>query len=119
MRKIRNTRLNKVRRLIEKLNDHERLIVKANLAPFPSEYYGDGVTIHDTTQLDVETYRGEVVSVWFRCRVMPFKQHRVEKARSTEMKDLYAGMDPVELTGVEINYPFVEDEEDADALQGE
>jgi hypothetical protein len=36
-------------------------------------YYGDGGTIHGSTELSVEVNsKGEVVSVWFRCLTLPF-----------------------------------------------
>ena len=38
-------------------------------------FYGDGGTIHRTGVLDVEVDAGQVVSVWFRCKMLPFKQH--------------------------------------------
>jgi len=48
-------------------------------------HYGDWGTIHHTEYLHVETHRGKVVSVWFRCLQLPFEQVRVDKERSGEM----------------------------------
>lgn len=65
-----------------------------------SRYYGDGGTIHHSGYLDVETYKGEVVAVWFRCQVLPFKQTEVDAERAREMRrgnDYLPG-----LTGVEV-----------------
>ncbi len=49
--------------------------------------YGHNNTIHHTSYLDVETDKaGNVVSVWFRCMKLPFKQTKVDNARALEMK---------------------------------
>lgn len=45
-------------------------------------------TIHQTTELDVETHDGKVVSVWFRCAALPFKQIEVDDHRAKEMQDM-------------------------------
>lgn len=48
--------------------------------------YGHSGTVHRTTHLDVETdYEGRVVSVWFRCIMLPFKQKVVSWNRGDEM----------------------------------
>lgn len=52
----------------------------------PGRFYGDGGTIHDTTFVDVETHQGEVVAVWFRCQMLPFKQTDVKINRAIEMR---------------------------------
>lgn len=65
----------------------------------PSFYYGDGGTIHSTGYLDVETYRGKVVAVWFRCRTLPFKQVEVGTERAVEMSEPW---DNGRITGIEI-----------------
>ena len=66
-----------------------------------TRYYGDGGTIHHSNQLDVETYQGRVVAVWFRCQPLPFKESIVDLARSASMDNLYDGNSYL-LTGVEI-----------------
>ena len=40
-----------------------------------NHYYGDGGTIHGSTELNVEIdgKTGEVTAVWFRCLNLPFK----------------------------------------------
>jgi hypothetical protein len=69
----------------------------------PGRYYGDGGTIHDSTYLDVETHNGEVVAVWFRCQMLPFRQIEESALRAAEMRRGYpAG---TRLTGVEILDP--------------
>lgn len=68
----------------------------------PSRYYGDGGTIHGSGELDVEVRNGRVVSVWFRCQLLPFKQYDVEQHRAAEMQRAYAGGPPCQLTGVEV-----------------
>lgn len=54
-----------------------------------SRYYGDGGTIHHTGHLDVETYKGEVVAVWYRCQPLPFKQAPILEGRAQEMRSMY------------------------------
>lgn len=65
-----------------------------------SRYYGDGGTIHHSGHLDVETYEGKVVAVWFRCQMLPFEQHDVKADRAAQMTR--AAEDLPGLTGVEI-----------------
>ena len=68
----------------------------------PSRYYGDGGTIHGTEYLDVETYCGTVVSVWFRCQRLPFVRTEVSSSRAEEMNDAYYYGDTPHITGVEV-----------------
>lgn len=63
-----------------------------------SYYYGDGGTIHDSGHVDVETFQGEVVSVWFRCSLLAFKQNEVEEGRAVDMRS-FPGQP---LSGVEL-----------------
>jgi hypothetical protein len=71
-------------------------------ANFGTRYYGDGGTIHSSTHhIDIETYQGEVVGVWFRCQALPFKQIKVSGERSVQMSLLYDEQKS-ELHGVEI-----------------
>lgn len=49
-------------------------------------FYGNGTTIHDTDYVHVETHKGEVVAVWFRCATLPFSQVEVSPQRVNEMK---------------------------------
>lgn len=65
-----------------------------------ARYYGSGGTIHQTGYLDVEIYDGQVVSVWFRCMPLPFRQANIKENRAKEMSRL----GPVKhiITGVEI-----------------
>jgi len=51
-------------------------------------YGGDG-TIHQTGWIDVETYHGKVVAVWFRCLLVPFKQAETTKDRATDLELIY------------------------------
>lgn len=49
--------------------------------------YGHDKTWHQTGHLDVETDKdGNVVSVWFRCMMLPFKQTKVDEERANSMK---------------------------------
>lgn len=62
--------------------------------------YGHNRTIHRTTYLDVETKDGDVVSVWFRCMALPFKQVEVGGDRAKEMQSI---RDLPELYAVEVD----------------
>jgi hypothetical protein len=45
--------------------------------------YGDGNTIHSTGHLDVGVNAdGEVVAVWYRCMLLPFKQYDADGSPS-------------------------------------
>jgi hypothetical protein len=68
----------------------------------PARYYGDGGTIHSTGHVDVEVDEaGEVVALWFRCQLLPFRVFRRHD------DDRYGPEDfsPGRLTGVEILDP--------------
>ena len=53
--------------------------------------YGHGNTIHQTTHLDVEIDRkGRIVSVWFRCMLVPYQVTLVDDVRAEEMDAAYA-----------------------------
>ena len=55
----------------------------------PARFYGDGGTIHDTGALDVEVdKKGNVVAVWFRCQMLPFRQEDVDKHRAKDMRGI-------------------------------
>ena len=48
--------------------------------------YGHSKTIHGTQHLNVEVdKRGHVVSVWFRCMALPFKETVVDNDRAQDM----------------------------------
>jgi hypothetical protein len=40
-----------------------------------NHYYGDGGTIHDSTDLaiEIDAMSGAVTAVWFRCKTLPFR----------------------------------------------
>lgn len=62
-------------------------------------------TIHATEHLDVETDEtGAVISVWFRCQMLPFEQTRVDASRAEEMRRAYRGHsdEPTRLIAVEV-----------------
>jgi len=67
-----------------------------------TRFYGDGMTIHRSTHVDVETFNGKVVSVWFRCQNLPFLQTEVGEIRAREMEYMYQRESKVELHGVEV-----------------
>lgn len=56
--------------------------------PAPKEIrYGDDKTIHRSGDVNVEVGpEGDVVSVWFRCCLLPFTESRVDHRRAAEMR---------------------------------
>jgi hypothetical protein len=75
--------------LLASLDENERWALRQELAA-PGRFYGAGGTIHRTGHLDVETdSAGDVVSVWFRCQLLPFQQRRVERVRADEMRSVH------------------------------
>lgn len=48
--------------------------------------YGGMGTIHRTDQLDVETFEGEVIAVWFRCAEVKFEQVEVSAERANQLR---------------------------------
>ena len=49
-------------------------------------FYGGDQTIHGNDSLDVEVDKnGRVVAVWFRCSIVPFRQHDVDDHRAKAM----------------------------------
>lgn len=66
----------------------------------PSRYYGDGGTIHASTDLDVETFGDTVVAAWFRCQRLPFRQVPVQIDRASAMA--VSSNELPRLTGVEV-----------------
>ena len=54
-------------------------------AASPSRFYGDGGTIHASTDLDVEVHDGQVVAVWYRCQQLPYRVSVVGPERVAEM----------------------------------
>lgn len=55
------------------------------LADVRYRFYGDGGTIHSTGYVDVEVHDGQVVAVWFRCQMLPFKTAAVDAERARVM----------------------------------
>lgn len=57
--------------------------------------YGHDKTIHQTGEVDIEVDKaGKVVSVWFRCLILPFTQTVVGAERASEMRRLYTEHPP-------------------------
>ncbi|MHB8483530.1 MAG: hypothetical protein ACYDBV_12485 [Nitrospiria bacterium] len=69
--------------------DLERAEHEENIEEKALRFYGDGGTIWGTTNLDVETRKGKVVSVWFRCQSLPFRQSECSKERAAQMSSMY------------------------------
>ncbi len=55
----------------------------------PSEdRYGDGMTWHDSGEVNVEIGPdGYVCAVWFRCRLLPWIESRVDACRRTDLRE--------------------------------
>lgn len=87
--------------LVGSLSLEQRFQLKRALAS-PSRYYGDGGTIHSGGKVDVETLDGKVVSVWFRCQMLPFEQHEVDAIRAEHMDAAVAYARTTSITGVEV-----------------
>ena len=66
-----------------------------------TRFYGGDRTLHRSSLLNVETYKGKVVSVWFRCCALPFDQHDVDGQRAEDMNRMYQGKIP-SIHGIEI-----------------
>lgn len=88
--------------MLDRLRNKLRWKIK-QVAAGDSQYYGDGGTVHDTAWLDVETHKGTVVAVWFRCRALPFLQTEVDGYRATEMERLTYSPEVrgIQITGIE------------------
>ena len=68
-----------------------------------SRTYGFNGTIHHTEEVSVEVDAyGHVVSVWFRCQPLPFKETVVRQARADEMHRMYAHSTMPRLVAVEV-----------------
>lgn len=78
-------------------NNRQREFEKSN-----TRYYGDGGTIHHTTNINVELYKGKVVGVWFRCQYLPFTHTEVDIVRSLELNHMYEVQPAPEIHGVEV-----------------
>jgi hypothetical protein len=75
----------------------------AKLTDPNARYYGDGGTIHASGEVNVEVLNGEVVSVWFRCQMLPFSAHQVSEYRAAEMRDAFKNLsETTRISGVEI-----------------
>lgn len=66
----------------------------------PGRYYGEGGTIHGTTELDVEICDGTVVAVWYRCQQLPYNEVRVSRSRVADVVRLEGELPAI--TGVEL-----------------
>lgn len=90
-----------LRRFLNRVWFNRRFYQKQKLAK-PSRYYGDGGTIHHTTAVNVELFKGKVVAVWFRCQILPFTQHETGRDRAREMGEAYILDRMPKITGVEV-----------------
>lgn len=80
-------------------------LAKRALFPGPVRHYGDDGTIHRTGEVNVELdERGRVVSVWFRCALLPFTQNVVGKDRAASMRRAYERQIP-RITAIDLVDP--------------
>lgn len=64
-------------------------------APPETMRYGDDNTYHHTGHVDVEvTKTGKVVSVWYRCATLQFRQSRANPKRAADMLEIYKAQPP-------------------------
>lgn len=82
-----------------KLFQSRNMFRRRQRAADPDRYYGNGGTIYNTGILDIEVHNGKVVSVWYRCQALPFKQCDVEDDRALEMQYQYDEPMPA-ITGI-------------------
>lgn len=97
-------KLEKILEKVDTLKPDERWALLQALAA-PSRFYGDGGTIHRSGELDVEVHAGKVVSVWFRCQLLPFGEHEVEADRAAEMLMAQSEVRGTAITGVHVTDP--------------
>ena len=69
-------------------------------------HYGDGDTIHQTTDVSIERdpASGAVVAVWFRCLPLPFTDTVCDTERADEMRRMYEGGAGVRLVAVDVEH---------------
>ncbi len=74
-----------------------------------SRIYGRNGTIHHTKLLNIEVdAAGKVVSVWFRCALLPFDVTVVKSDRAHEMRAAYRRLWPA-LIAIEVEDPSPEE----------
>lgn len=74
-------------------------------AAFPgTRHYGGSGTIHQTGEVNVEIRHGDVVSVWYRCQLLPFTVSHVDGARAYSMNEAYKEPLPT-IAGMELVDP--------------
>jgi len=66
--------------------------------------YGRNNTIHRTKLLNIEVDKrtGEIVSVWFRCMILPFDVTKIDKNRANEMRRTYKENEIIQINAIEI-----------------
>jgi len=63
--------------------------------------YGGLGTIHQSGEVNVELDKqGHVVSVWFRCMLLPFTERVVDKDRAESLRKTYTEYPLPPMTGV-------------------
>lgn len=85
-----------LRKIVDSLSIRDRFSLVDMIAGRNARYYGsisdgdDRRTIHGSELVNVEVDSdGKVVSVWFRCALLPFSQHAVNTERASEMRRAY------------------------------
>jgi hypothetical protein len=81
--------------------------------------YGHNRTIHGTQEVNIERdpETGAVVSVWFRCALLPFTDRVVDRNRAESMRDAYRTR-PRGILGIEFSEASAPDSETGYELRG-
>ena len=85
------------------INYGSKITPGADHVPEWDGYYGGGRTWHQTGLVNVELHEGKVVSVWFRCRTLPFDQTEVSRERAREMDDQYLRVPQSFIAGIQFD----------------
>lgn len=64
--------------------------------------YGYDKTLHQTGEINVEVYDGNVISCWFRCMALPFTQTNINRSRAADMLDMYSTNVDNNIVGIDI-----------------
>lgn len=68
-----------------------------------TRFYGGDGTWHQTGEINVELdSEGKVVSVWYRCQLLPFTQRVVDSKRARAMRSTYDFQKPPAVYGVTV-----------------
>jgi hypothetical protein len=90
-----------VKTLTLKVENDKKVVVETDdWKPKELRFYGDGGTIHDTGDIDVELHNGKVVAVWYRCQALQFTQSEAGPHRAADMQKMYKDYPMPEICGL-------------------